>query len=268
MIEVPHLLVLLVQGYLGQALAYFSVVGLLFFGIRRYGAGRLSGARIQATDRVDRKQLTFEVRHTLVVLLTGTVTVVAISILHAEGHTRLTNDPGTIGWPWIIATFIALIAFTDAWFYFWHRLLHHPKIFRYVHAVHHRSVDVNPFSSYSFHWIEGMILGAWVLPVVLVVPIYLPTLAVLQGIGLANNLMSHLGYELLPRWLLRVPILRWMNTSTFHNLHHTSSKGNYGLMFRLWDRLLGTELSHYESKFRDRGGSRHDVQHAPKRAPK
>jgi Fatty acid hydroxylase superfamily len=55
--------------------------------------------------------------------------------------------------------------------------------------------------------------------------------------------MSHLGYEFLPRCLLRIPLLRWINTSTFHNLHHTSFKGNYALMFRFWDRVLGTELT-------------------------
>jgi Delta7-sterol 5-desaturase len=48
-------------------------------------------------------------------------------------------------------------------------------------------------------------------------------------------------------------VLRWINTSTFHNLHHTSSRGNYGLMFRLWDRLLGTELPDYEKRFLERG---------------
>lgn len=87
--------------------------------------------------------------------------------------------PGAIGWPWIAVTFIGLIVFNDTWFYWWHRLLHHPKIFKRVHAVHHRSVDVNPFSSYSFHALEGFLLGAWTIPVFLLVPVYLRHL--LQG---------------------------------------------------------------------------------------
>lgn len=89
----------------------------------------------------------------------------------------------------------------------------------------------------------------------LFVPIYLPMLGALHGVGLANNVMSHLGYEFLPRGLLRVPGLRWINTSTFHNLHHTSFTGNYALMFRFWDRLLGTELPNYEHKFVERGAA-------------
>jgi sterol desaturase/sphingolipid hydroxylase (fatty acid hydroxylase superfamily) len=259
MIEQVHPLTMLLQGFAGQALGYFTVVGLLFLGVWHWGEPRFIGARIQARKRVDLRQIAFEIRHTVIVLLIGACTAVAISLLYAGGYTRLTGDASSIGWPVIAATFVALIVVNDAWFYFWHRLLHHPILFRYVHSVHHKSLDVNPFSSYSFHWIEGFILGAWVLPVVLLVPIYLPMLGVLQGIGLANNLMSHLGYEFLPRSLLRMPLLRWMNTATFHNLHHTAFNGNYGLMFRFWDRMLGTELDHYEQKFLERGATAADA---------
>ena len=101
----------------------------------------------------------------------GTATATTISLHYASGHTKLTADPDSIGWPVIVATFIALIVLNDVWFYFWHRLMHYPRLFRYVHAVHHTSVDVNPFSLYSVHWVEGVILGGWALPVVLVVPI-------------------------------------------------------------------------------------------------
>jgi Delta7-sterol 5-desaturase len=253
MIEQAHPLAMLLQGFLAQAMLYFAIAGLLFLVIWKWGEARFRSARIQTKKRLSNKQLAFEVKNTLAVLLIGTCTAVAISLLYASGATKLTTDAATIGWPMIVATFVGLILFNDAWFYSWHRLLHHPKLFRHVHAVHHKSVDVNPFSSYSFHWIEGIILGAWVLPVVIFVPIYLPMLGLLQGVGLANNVMSHLGYEFLPRWLLRVPLLRWMNTATFHSLHHTSVGGNYALMFRFWDRMLGTELAHYESAFRERG---------------
>jgi sterol desaturase/sphingolipid hydroxylase (fatty acid hydroxylase superfamily) len=92
-------------------------------------------------------------------------------------------------------------------------------------------------------------------------------LGVLQGVGLANNLMSHLGYEFLPRWLLRMPLLRWINTATFHNLHHTSFHGNYGLMFRFWDRMLGTELDNYEQKFLERGAAAEGAGQKPCNTP-
>jgi Delta7-sterol 5-desaturase len=251
-------IVMFAQGFVGQALSYFAVVGLVYAVFWVWGAKRFAAARIQTKRRVDRKQIWFEVKNTLWVFLVTSPVTLVVSLLYAKGGTQLTTDASAVGWPVIAATFVALLVFNDAWFYAWHRLLHHPKLFRYVHATHHKSVDVNPFSSYSFHWFEGLVLGAWILPVALFVPIYLPMLGVMHAIGLANNVMSHLGYEFLPRALLRTPVLRWMNTSTFHNLHHTSFNGNYGLMFRFWDRVLGTELPNYESVFAGRGGAAQD----------
>ncbi len=255
MVQETHPALMFVQGFLGQATMYFAVVGLLYLIFWKWGEARFRGARIQARRRADGKQIRFEIKNTLLVLLIGSPVTLAVSMLYASGSTKLTIDAATLGWPTIAATCFGLLVFNDAWFYFWHRLLHHPKLFRYVHAVHHKSVDVNPFTSYSFHWFEGLILSVWILPMVLLVPIYLPVFGALSAIGLANNVMSHLGYELLPRWLLRVPLLRWVNTSTFHNLHHAAPRGNYGLMFRFWDRMLGTEHAHYETTFLVRGAA-------------
>ncbi len=241
------------QAFLTQAAGYFVVVGLVFLVVWKLAAARLSSRRIQATRRFDGKQLAFEVRNTLVTMAVGTCSALVIAFLHARGSTRLTTNVDDVGGASVVAaSIVGLVLFNDAWFYFWHRLLHTPLLFRWVHAVHHKSVDVTPFSSYSFHAFEGFILGAWTIPFVVFVPFYLPALGLLQGIGLANNVMAHLGYELLPRWWLRAPLLRWTNTATFHNLHHTRLQGNYGLFTRFWDRTLGTELPEYERTFVER----------------
>jgi sterol desaturase/sphingolipid hydroxylase (fatty acid hydroxylase superfamily) len=243
------------QAFLGQSVTYFTLVGVVYLLVWRWGEERFRGRRIQARKRCDARQIAFEVRNTLVTLATGTATATVLSLLYASGRTKLTPDAESLGWPTIAATFVAFIVFNDVWFYGWHRLLHHPWLFRRVHALHHKSVDVNPFSSYSFHFLEGFLLGAWVLPAVVLVPVYLPMLGVLQAIGLLNNVMSHLGYEFLPRWFVRIPPFCWLNTSTFHNLHHSKLNGNFGLFFRVWDRLLGTEVASYERVFTERGGA-------------
>ena len=243
----------LVQAFLGQAVGYFAVVGLVFLVVWKWGARRLAGARIQGKRLFNARQWRHEVTHTLITLFLGTLTVGVLSLLHANGATRLTADAAEAGGPWMVLTFVGLIIFNDPWFYWWHRLLHHPRIYKYVHGVHHHSVDVNPFSSYSFHALEGFILGAWIRPMALVLPMYLPMLGVLQVVGLANNVISHLGYELLPRWFIRVPPFGWLSSATYHSLHHTRLTGNYGLVFRFWDRLMKTEVADYEERFVLRG---------------
>lgn len=255
MVQPTHPLSMFLEAYLTQVVSHFALMGLVFLVVWKWGEERFRGARIQAKKRVDRRQLWFETKNTLATIAVGTANAMAVSLLYARGMTKLTTDRAVIGWPGIALGLFAFLVVNDAWFYAFHRLMHHPKLFRHVHAVHHKSVDVNPFSVYSFHPIEALVLGGAVIPFVLLVPTYLPALGVAQIVGLANNVMSHLGYELLPRWFVKVAPFRWMNTSTFHNLHHTQLRGNYGLLFRVWDRVFGTELPGYEKAFLERGAA-------------
>jgi sterol desaturase/sphingolipid hydroxylase (fatty acid hydroxylase superfamily) len=245
--------VLFVKSFLSQAGGYFAVVGLVFLLVWKWGERRFQAARIQPRKRFNGKQLRHELTHTVATLALGTLSAGAVALLYQAGLTKLSADRAAWSWPSIILNFVGLLVFSDAWFYAWHRFLHRPAMMRWVHSVHHRSVDVNPFSSYSFHVVEAFLLGAWVIPAVMLVPIYLPVFGVLQVLGLANNVMAHLGYEFLPRWYARIPPFRWLTTSTYHNLHHTRFHGNYGLLFRWWDRWLGTELPEYERVFAERG---------------
>ena len=237
----------LLTGLVGQALAYFALAGGLYALVHRWGRQRLASRRIPQTERIDPAQLGHELRATL-----GTLTIGAIGPLamQASGRVALaapTTLPVTVAWV------VALMLLNDLWFYAAHRLLHTRWLYRHVHAVHHRSVDVNPLSSYSFHVVEAFLLTAWIYPLALLVPLPLPALGMAQVLGLANNLNSHLGYELLPRGWLRLPGLRWSTSATYHSLHHTRFHGNYGLMTRTWDRLFGTELPQYEATFLARG---------------
>ncbi len=252
-----ELIPMLLQSFVTQTGGYFLVVGVLFGVFWVWGRDVFAARKIQPKRRVDGRQLRHELLFTLGALLVGTLNAGAIMLLYATGHTRLTTDLDSVGGIGVVAvTFVLLLAFNDLWFYGWHRLLHTPWWFRHVHAVHHKSVDTNPFSSYSFHPFEAFIFGVWFIPAALVVPMYLPALGLLQLVGLLNNVMSHLGYELLPRWFVKIPILRLSNTSTFHNLHHSHFNGNYGLHTRLWDRLFGTEVSGYDAVFAARGDER------------
>jgi len=251
--EIAAPFVVLLRSTLIQIGGYFAVVGVLFLVVWVWGARRFAARRIQPRKRLDRAQLRHELLHTMVTFLVGTFSAGAVVVLHAMGRTRLVEEVAPGQELAALAWVVGIVVWSDAWFYFWHRLLHTPWLFRRVHAVHHRSVDVNPFSSYSFHACESLLLGVWVVPAALLVPVPLPALAIVQVVGLLNNVNSHLGYEFLPRWWIKVPPFAWSSSATYHNLHHQKFRGNYGLFFRFWDRLLGTELPGYEAAFVERG---------------
>jgi sterol desaturase/sphingolipid hydroxylase (fatty acid hydroxylase superfamily) len=233
-----------------QIVGYFAVVGAVFVVFWVWGERVFARRRVQKTKRFAPKQLRHELGYTVVTFVAGTGSVVAAMALRAKGMTSLVE--GAVSPLTTLAWVVGIVAFNDLWFYGWHRALHTRWLYRHVHSVHHKSVDVNPFSSYSFHAFESFILGAWVVPAAVLLPMPMSALAGVQIVGLLNNVNSHLGYELLPAWWVRAPVLAWSASSTYHNLHHQKLHGNYGLFSRVWDRLFGTELPGYESAFTDR----------------
>lgn len=100
----------------------------------------------------------------------------------------------------------------------------------------------------SFHFLEPVLLSAWIFPVAFWFPVYAPVLAGVQLWGLLDNIKSHVGYEFYPANFNRGP-LRFLTSSTHHNLHHQRFSGNYGVHFRIWDKLLKTEFKDYEEQY-------------------
>src|SRR5687768_15690542 len=82
-----------------------------------------------------------EVRDSLVTLvifgITGTVTVLAAR----QGWTQMYFRVAEYGWGWWWASIALTILLHDAWFYWTHRLMHHPKVFRWMHRTHHLSTN-------------------------------------------------------------------------------------------------------------------------------
>lgn len=230
-----------------QLLGSLAIFGAVFALVWRWGVARLAARRIRVKGRAfDGAQLRHELRNIVVVVLLANTQIFAVHALDDRGLIPSAAGVGPLA---SAALVVGLVAFNDLWFYGVHRLLHTRWLFKHVHAVHHRSVDVNPFTSYSFHAVEALLLSGWIVPMAMLVPLPVTVLAATQAVGLINNVMAHLGYELLPAWWVRAPLLRWTNTATFHSQHHSSPRGNYGLFTRVWDRVFGTENPTYEEAF-------------------
>lgn len=130
----------------------------------------------------------------------------------------------------------------DAWFYWTHRLMHRPFWFRLAHAVHHDSRPPTAWAAMSFHPLEAL-TGAVVIPLlVFVIPIHVAALGVVLAIMTLMGVTNHMGWEITPRAIVHGPLGGWLITATHHQRHHDRYKGNYGLYFRVWDRLCGTDL--------------------------
>ena len=129
----------------------------------------------------------------------------------------------------------------DTWFYWTHRWMHRPAPFRIAHAVHHASRPPTAWAAMSFHPWEA-ITGAVVIPaLVLLVPIHVAMLGCVLAIMTLMGVTNHMGWELFPRALVHSRLGRWLITASHHQKHHEHYLCNYGLYFRFWDRLCGTD---------------------------
>ena len=166
-------------------------------------------------------------------------------------HTRIYKEIGDNGWLYYFGLFPLMLFMHDTYFYFMHRLMHHKKIFNLVHLVHHQSTNPSPWAAYSFHPVEAFIEIGILFVFVFTLPMHKTHLLIFFLFMIVYNVYGHLGYELYPKGFNKTRVGRWINTSINHNQHHQYFKGNYGLYFLFWDRMLGTIREDYDTRFEE-----------------
>jgi len=159
----------------------------------------------------------------------------------ARGWTRIYTDPGAFPLWYLPLSLLVYLLAHDSWFYWTHRLMHRPRWFRLAHAVHHASRPPTAWAAMSFHPIEAL-SGALVIPaLVFLVPIHVAVLGLVLTIMTVMGVTNHMGWEMFPARLVHSRAGNWLITASHHHLHHEHYRCNYGLYFRHWDRLCGTD---------------------------
>lgn len=176
---------------------------------------------------------------------------VAFLIIHSSlrEYTQIYTNLSDYPLWWLPVSLVLAMLVHDTYFYWMHRAVHHPKLFKHVHLVHHQSVNPSPLAAYSFHALEAVLEAAAAPLVFLLLPLHPVVIIPYVLVTMAINVYGHLGYEIAPRWFRRSFLFEIMNTSVHHNLHHAKFVGNYGLYFRIWDRLMGTEHPQYVEEY-------------------
>lgn len=69
---------------------------------------------------------------------------------------------------WYVAWFFLMPIWGSFHFYLVHQILHHPVLYKHAHALHHRNVNVGPWSGISMHPVEhGIYLSSLLIHFVL-----------------------------------------------------------------------------------------------------
>ncbi|MHA6721540.1 sterol desaturase family protein [Sphingomonas sp. RS2018] len=150
---------------------------------------------------------------------------------------------GWDAWPlWYLPVSVFLYLFAlDTWFYWTHRWMHRPAVFRRVHAVHHASRPPTAWAAMAFHPIEAATLAVAIPLLVFVIPIHVAMLGLVLTIMTVMGVTNHMGWEVFPRFMWRGALGGWLITASHHQRHHDAYRCNYGLFFRFWDRVCGTD---------------------------
>lgn len=136
---------------------------------------------------------------------------------------------------WFVAVFFLIPIWESLYFYVIHRVIHIPFLYRHVHYLHHRNINVGPWSGMSMHPIEQAIfLGS----------VFIHLLAGAHPV----HILFHLQYYFLTAMTthtgfqgLLIKDKNRLALGTFHHqMHHRYFECNYGSLEIPLDKWFGT----------------------------
>ena len=229
-------------------LRYLLIAGTAFLIFYVLFSRKFKTNKIQS-KKAKRKDFLREISFSLqtIAIIAGVIMLIVFTGLRE--HTQFYGDINQYPIWWVPISVVLALILHDTYFYWMHRSIHSKRLYRKVHYVHHRSINPSPWAAYSFGFLEG-VLEALIAPIILfIIPIHPVGLIAFTMMSLFINVYGHLGFEITPKWFRKSFLFEILNTSVHHNLHHEKFNGNYGLYFRVWDRIMKTENPNYVKSY-------------------
>jgi sterol desaturase/sphingolipid hydroxylase (fatty acid hydroxylase superfamily) len=228
----------------GQLLLITIPASAAFLFLYRWKGHPLRRRKIQAAfppSAVIRREVGYSILTALVFALNGC----CIYLFMVQGWTLIYTEWAEYGWLYGAFSLVAAIVLHDAYFYWAHRLMHHPLLFRRFHRLHHDSLTPTPWAAYSFAPLEAALQTLFLTILIFILPVHVTVIYLFMLHMILRNVVGHSGFEFFPRGTAAHAIFGLLTTNTHHDLHHSNDDKNYGLYFTWWDRLCGTEHPDY-----------------------
>ena len=223
---------------------FISVIFIVVFEIllkEKYVQRKISKSLKQPTQR--KKEILWSILTSFIFSVSGTAMIYLYSINKTSLY--LTFSIHDI-W-YIPLSFCIALLLHETYYYFLHRFMHHPKVFKHFHKIHHDSIVTSAWTAFSFHPYES-ILQAVIIPIVVIwLPLHVYVLLFLLILMSISATINHLDIEIYPKWMLKTGIGKWLIGASHHSLHHRYYTKNYGLYFTFYDRWLKTESDDFET---------------------
>jgi sterol desaturase/sphingolipid hydroxylase (fatty acid hydroxylase superfamily) len=242
----PKLVFAFIATVFGIVLLRYLITALLY----RHGVLPLLKKRTMPGNKVaDRKQLSREIGWSALSSAIFALLAAGCYGAYQKGWTLVYTDVSD--YPlWYFFFSIGAVLFLYETYYYWlHRWMHKPGIFRVVHKVHHESIHTSVFTSFSFHPIEALLQFLFIPLVIMVLPIHYTALGIVLLLMTISAVINHAGVEVFPKRFHEHRIGKWLIGATHHDLHHKEFRNNFGLYFTFWDRWMKTESEKFSDSF-------------------
>ncbi|TXE08087.1 sterol desaturase family protein [Seonamhaeicola algicola] len=164
------------------------------------------------------------------------------------------NNFGIINWlpaiPLWLYVFLGILLLDFFGAYLAHLVEHKVSILWMVHLVHHTDHNVDTTTANRHHPIESVIRFTFTLIGVILVGAPIGIVMLYQSLSLVSSQFNHANIKL-PKRIDK--ILSYLLVSPdMHKVHHhyrlPYTDSNYGNIFSIWDRLLGTYMEYDRDK--------------------
>ncbi|AGF52517.1 slr0224 [Synechocystis sp. PCC 6803] len=142
---------------------------------------------------------------------------------------RLYVDPYQHGLWYLGISYVLILFLQDTYFYFTHRLFHHPRLFSLFHKGHHLSRYPTPLTSFAFDLPEAIVQSFFLIIVVSLIPLHFFTLLAILMTMTIWSVINHLGIDRLPLAFPHHWLGKYFIGTAHHSLHHLKYNANYGL---------------------------------------
>ncbi len=231
-------------------LTIFSILFVILLGIYLLLGKRISfwNEKLEADKKIQsQKSSKEEIRRDV---FQSIKSLIFLSLMLAGGlycqHTGITVQPQNLTPVNSILWFLASMLIFDTWFYWGHRLIHTKKLYRWVHAWHHKSITPTVWSNNSDTLLDDIILQSYFFFAPFFLPIPGAILIAHKIYDQITGMFGHAGYEYSAGPLSRFPFP--LLGVTFHDQHHESFRYNYATHFSFWDRVMKTIHPDYDQK--------------------
>lgn len=227
---------------------YFLVAGLFYVAFYIWQPRKWQSRKISAREHSS-KQLQTEIGWSMITAFIFALTGALAVLLWQMGWLKVYINVTDYSIWWMPASFFIAMILHETYYYWLHRWMHMPKVFRLLHKVHHDSNITSPWTAFSFHPFEGVLQAIFLPALLLILPMHLYVLILQLTLMTFSSVINHLDIEIYPKKFNRHFIGRWLIGATHHSLHHKQFRYNYGLYFTFWDKWKRTESPLYNDTF-------------------